>query len=622
MIGGRRTLEILQVAAHAGRSCQIVVIVDVALGALQGRVCASQGESGIVVIERGLRPRRGVVALLARLREARGHVVRIGGALEILQVAVHARRICAGQAVVVIDVALRALQRDMGAREGESRSGVIEVSSGPGSRVVALLASLREARTHVVRIRGALEILQVAVHARRICAGQAVVVVDVALRALHGRMRTGEREASGGVIKGRIVPGGRVVTLLASLGNSRRDVIRVRRPLEILHVTADARGIRAAEVVVAVDVALRALHGGVRPGQGEAGRGVIKGRIVPRARVVTLLTRRRESGLHVIGIGCAVEVLDVTRSAIRSRAHKLAINVALRTTDAYVRTGQRKLRESIVIECGRIPGAGVMASLAASGEAGLRMRRIIGLVEIRHVAPDAGGWGANELVARVAGVAVERCMSSGQGEAGELQVVELRSHPVVHRVALFASRRQMQRDVINPGGFRIYEILLVAGEAHRRKTLELADRGAFVTGITVHGGVRADERKAIQVLVDLLDGYIPALHGMALFAVSAHLALVDIRVAIRALSADISKDRFGVALSTGHAFVHAAQRILRGVVIKLRDRADRLPTAQRVAILARDTKASMRASRIRGRLRLSTGWLPAGKHGKCDCQMK
>ena len=213
-------------------------------------------------------------------------------------------------------------------------------------------------------------------------------------------------------------------------------------------------------------------------------------------------------------------------------------------------------------------------------------------------------------------------MRARQGKAGELQVIELRPHPVVHRVALFTSRGQIQGDVIDASRLCVYEILLVAGEAHRRKPLELANCRALVTGVTVHGRVCANQWETIHVLVDLLDGDIPALHGVALLAVGSHLALMDICVTIRALSADIPEDRLGVALSARHAFVHATEGILRRVVIKLRDRADRLPTAQRVAILARDAQASMRASRIRGRLRLSAGRLPAGQHRKCDCQMK
>jgi hypothetical protein len=207
------------------------------------------------------------------------------------------------------------------------------------------------------------------------------------------------------------------------------------------------------------------------------------------------------------------------------------------------------------------------------------MRRIIGLVEVRHVAANAGSWSSNKLVARVAGVAIQSGVRSDQSEAGELQVVELRPHPVVHRMAILAGRGHMQCDVIDPRGFRIHKIPLVAGVAHRRKALELANGSTLVTGIAVHGGMRAGQWEAIHVLIDLLDGNIPALHSVALLAVGAHLALVDIRVAIRALRADISKDRLGVALRARHAFMHAAQGILRRVVIKFRDRADRLPTA-------------------------------------------
>jgi hypothetical protein len=201
-------------------------------------------------------------------------------------------------------------------------------------------------------------------------------------------------------------------------------------------------------------------------------------------------------------------------------------------------------------------------------------------------------------------------------------VVELRTHPVVHRVALLTGRGKIQCDVIDPYGFRIYEILLVAGETHRRKTLELPDSSALLTGIAVHRGVSADQREAIQVLIDLLDRNVPALYRVALLAVGAHLALVDVRVTINALRTHISKDRLRVALGATHALVHAAQRILGRVVIKLRDGADRLPPAQGVTVLAGDIKASVRASCVGRRLGLPTRWLSAAEHRKCDHQMQ
>jgi len=71
-------------------------------------------------------------------------VIRIRRALEILQVAAHAGRVRAGQVVVVVDVALHALDAGVRSRQGESRGRVIERRARPGGRAVALLASLRE----------------------------------------------------------------------------------------------------------------------------------------------------------------------------------------------------------------------------------------------------------------------------------------------------------------------------------------------------------------------------------------------------------------------------------------------------------------------------------------------
>ena len=77
-------------------------------------------------------------------------------------------------------------------------------------------------------------------------------------------------------------------------------MVRIGRALEIFQVAADAGGIRARQVVVAIHVALRALHGRVRPGQREAGGRVIKGRAGPRRRVVALGTGLREAGTDVV----------------------------------------------------------------------------------------------------------------------------------------------------------------------------------------------------------------------------------------------------------------------------------------------------------------------------------
>ncbi len=69
----------------------------------------------------------------------------------------------------------------MCSRQRETGSRVIEGRACPRGRVVALGAGLREAGLHVIRLRRALEILQVAADASCIGTGQTVVIVDMAL---------------------------------------------------------------------------------------------------------------------------------------------------------------------------------------------------------------------------------------------------------------------------------------------------------------------------------------------------------------------------------------------------------------------------------------------------------
>ena len=142
----------------------------------------------------------------------------------------------------------------------------------------------------MVWLRRTLEILQVAADARGVRAREVVVIVHVALRALHRRVRPGQREAGRGMVKIRIQPRGCAVALLTGLRESGTDVVRIRGAIEIIQVAAHARRIRAGQVVIAIHVTLHALHGCVGAGQGEAGGGVVKVRAHPRCRVVALGT--------------------------------------------------------------------------------------------------------------------------------------------------------------------------------------------------------------------------------------------------------------------------------------------------------------------------------------------
>jgi hypothetical protein len=187
-------------------------------------------------------------------------------------------------------------------------------------------------------------------------------------------------------------------------------------------------------------------------------------------------------------------------------------------------------------------------------------------------------------------------------------------------VTLFATGRKAELHVIDANGLCIDEVLLMARVAGGREALELSDSSALVAGIAIQRGVRADQRETIDVLVDLLYSYVPTPHVMTLFAVRAHLPFVNIGVAVGTELANVREYGLDVALRAFHTLVHATQRILRCVVIKLGNGADRLPTTQGMAVLTRDAQASVWTPRVRGRLRLPT-CLAAREHRKRDQQM-
>ena len=324
------------------------------------------------MVEVGTRPVRRAVALLARSGESSLHVVRAGRPIEIGLVtgdtgcrvgqAVRARR-TEGRVV-----ALRALQRSVSSVQRKTGTGVIKRRTRPGSGVVALRASLREARLHVIRVACVVEVRLVAGVARRavrqvVSAGRAERRV-MTLRALQGDVSAGQCETGGRVIESGTGPAGGVVALRAVLREAGLYVIRIACVIEVRLVAGDASsagqavGTGRAESRV---VALITLQRDVRAGQCEPSRGVVKSSAGPICGVVALLARSRESGLYVVRTGRAIEVFHVAGGAIGRSAHELSVDMALRARHGHVRTLQREGRELVVIESGRIPRALVVA---------------------------------------------------------------------------------------------------------------------------------------------------------------------------------------------------------------------------------------------------------------------
>lgn len=126
----------------------------------------------------------------------------------------------------------------------------------------------------------------------------------------------------------------------------------------------------------------------------------------------------------------------------------------------------------------------------------------------------------------------------------------------------------------------------------------------------------SEQRKAVLVLINLLDGNLPALDSVALLAAGTELALVDVGMAIGALFSHIRKYRFDVALGTGDSLMHTAQREMGLVVVELRQVADRFPSAEGVAILTWNIQAAVRAAGVGISLRLSARRNDGGKQPK------
>ena len=426
-----RTLVVRRVATDTRSICrrEIVVAIHVTLGALQRGVRAGQRESRGRVIERRIAPRRGGVALLASLRDVRGHVIRIGGALEIGEVAADASGIRRGQVVIPIDVTLGALQCGVRTGQRESSRRVIERRIAPRRGGVALLASLRDVRGHVIRIGGALEIGEVAADASGVRHGQVVVAIHVTLGALQRSVRSGQRESRGRVIEGGIAPRRGGVALLAGLREARSHVVRIGGALEIREVAADASGVRRGQVVVAVHMALGALQTGVRASQRESRRRVIEARIPPVSCVVALLASLRDVRGNVIRTRRALEILQVAVDAGCAGQVVIVIDVALGALHCGMRPGQRESRVVVIERC-LSPRRGVVALLAGLREARTHVVWIRGALEILQVAVDAGGVRARQvvIVVYVTLGALHRGVRAGQREPCR-GVIETRVSP-------------------------------------------------------------------------------------------------------------------------------------------------------------------------------------------------
>jgi len=272
-----------------------------------------------------------------------------------------------------------------------------------------------------------------------------------------------------------------------------------------------------------------------------------------------------------------------------------------------------------VIEIRVQPRNGVVASGAGRNRKHGGCRRMLGVCRLlpgRQVASGISAVRGRDLQLvvppNVTAFAGNIGVPVGEREIdGRSRMVDIGSgaQPAVKRMTRLASLGELRRYVIGIGSF--LKIRLVTGNTSSRESLELADGRALVAILALHRSMRAQEWKAILVIFYLLDGIVPALNGVALRTVGAHLPLVNVNVTILAVLPYVSKHGLDVALRALHFFVHAAQRILGFVVIELRNSANGAPTRGSVAVFARN---------IQGAMRTSSG-LPLGQSCRRSCRL-
>ena len=467
---------------------------------------------------------------------------------------------------------------------------VVESGSQPTGGRVADCARSGEAGRDVTRIIGSLVVGFVTTIA--IGRQRGVIVVQVTVRARHSGVRARQWERRVVVIEASRRPRGCVVTDVALLRETHGDMVRVVRALKISQMTTDTS--RTGDVVIPVRMALAALDGAMRSGQRPAGRSVIEAGRSPGRGVVAYLALLRKSRRCVIGIGCAVVILQMARNARRTGQVEISTRVALVALQLGMPAGERE-SDSGVVETRGLPSCSSMALLASLRQSKRNVIRVVCLLEVGQVTAYAGCRCAFVPSSHMTSRAVQGRVHSGQGEPSELQVVKGCTQPGVDGVALLALDGESGGHVIRRVGLLVG--VLMARVALDRQPLELSDRLAFVAVRAIQSGVSSYKRKAVLVLADSLQDEVPAFYCVALLAVCAHLAAVDVGVAVGAVGSGIREHRLGVTLGAGHTFMQAAQRVPRFVVIKFRNGAYGFPAYGGMAILAGNAQVAMGTAR-------------------------
>ena len=222
--------------------------------------------------------------------------------------------------------------------------------------------------------------------------GVVVVYVAVCAFARRHHVRSGQRKCGVVVVERRIRPRHRVMAHGARCREACRGVRGIIGRCVILLVAGVTR--TASQVVVAVDVAIRALtrRYSVRSGQREPRGRVVKLAMAPEHCVVTTLAGGRETGMGNGSRGASIIFLvaGVTRCAIQ---RVIVVDMTIGTLPRRHSVGSSQRESGAVVVEGRIqPGSRVVtrgAGLREIRSCVIRIRRTLVILQVTRNASGA-----------------------------------------------------------------------------------------------------------------------------------------------------------------------------------------------------------------------------------------